>query len=729
MQQRIPGHAGRARALLAILLPLLLVAVLAAAFAGPAAATTTDYASTIKDGRAAAQAALQQSGADSLSLALVSGDRVVWQEAFGYADKATSTPPSADTMYGIGSVSKMLATVAAMQLVDAGKVDLDAPFTRYVPSFAMASPAFRQITVRMLLDHSSGLPGSTYTNWLTRTYYPGYLQQVLDALATEQLKTTPGYMSVYCNDGFTLIEALVAAVDGRSYAQYVQDEILAPLGMTHSAYPLTPFADGTYARLYAGDTARPLEVLNLLASGALYSTPTDLGRLATMLLQGGTFAGKRLLSSAAIAEMGTSQTAGSYDPVPDVALDYGLGWDTVVQPGLKAVGVTGWMKGGDSVDYHAGFIVAPRAKLAVAVLGVAPLDSSGLEALGERILLHALVDQKTIKRMPKPLPSTAPPVKAASSAQLDAMRGYWAGNGMVLRVGDAATGAQALDVSRLGAGGWSPFLAGLKLRTDGLFHADGSSSGLRTMTAGGRRYLVWDSVGGSGHYRTSMLLGQRLAAQAPLSPAWQARMDKVWFAVNELPDSAAYTVSGMAVLSLGEIPGLPGYVVQTFQQPVIPVSDTLGAMFLQIPGAGSRDLEDVVIEKRGGEDWLWWGATLYRPESGLSALSAGSGAVKIGAEGYGEWRSLASAGTVTIGAGGGATTWYLYDPDDVVLASGTTFPATAAAPEPGCYLLLFGPAGSSTTVTYTPAAGAAAGPAAADGAHPRIAPRDAARLR
>ena len=727
MQHLSSAHAGRARALLAPLLPLLVLAVLAAAFAGPAAAAT-DYAATIKDGRAAAQSVLEQSGADSLSLALVSGDRVVWQEAFGYADKATSTPPAADTMYGIGSVSKMLATVAVMRLVDAGKVDLDAPFTRYVPSFRMASPAYRQITVRMLLDHSSGLPGSTYTNWLTSTYYPGYLQQMMDALATEQLKTTPGYMSVYCNDGFTLLEALVAAVDGRSYAQYVQDEILTPLGMTHSAYPLTPFADGTYAKVYAGDKALPFEVLNLLASGGLYSTPTDLGRLATMLIQGGTFAGRRLLSAGAIAEMGVDQTTGTYDPVPDEALDYGLGWDTVTQPGLKAVGVTGWTKGGDSVDYHAGFIVAPRAKLAVAVVGVAPLDSSALEALGERLLLHALVDQKTIKRMPKPLPATAPPVKPASSAQLDAMRGYWAGNGMVLRVDDAATGAQALDVSRLAADGWSPFMAGLKLRTDGLFHADGTSAGLRSMTAGGRRYLVWDSVGGYGHYRTSMLFAQRLAAQAPLSPAWQARMSKAWLAVNELPDSAAYTVSGMAFLSLGEIPGLPGYVVQTLQQPVLPVSDTLGAMFLQMPGAGSRDLEDVVIEKHGDQDWLWWGATLYRPESDLPALSAGSDAVTIGAEGYAEWRSLASAGDVTI-ASGGATTWYLYDPDLAVLATGTTFPATATAAKAGCYLLLFGPPGSSTTVTLAPAAGAAAGPAAARDTQPRPLPREPVRLR
>jgi CubicO group peptidase (beta-lactamase class C family) len=121
----------------------------------------------------------------------------------------------------------------------------------------MLSPAYRQITVRMLLDHSSGFPGSEYRNIFTTELVPGYAQQTMEALASERLKTTPGYMSVYCNDGFTMIEMLVPAVTGKTFAQFVQDEVFTPLGMTHSAYPLEPFADGAYAKCYSGDTAHP----------------------------------------------------------------------------------------------------------------------------------------------------------------------------------------------------------------------------------------------------------------------------------------------------------------------------------------------------------------------------------------------------------------------------------------------------------------------------------------
>ena len=707
MKHHVAARARRA------LVALALVIVLLAVMAGTAAARATDYAATIKDGRAAAQALLEESGAASFSLAFVSGERLVWQETFGEADKATSTPPTAATMYGIGSVSKMLATVATMKLVDQGKVELDAPFTRYVPAFGMLSPAYRQITVRMMLNHSSGFPGSTYGDLVTDTYFPGYLQQVLDTLAMERLKTTPGYMSVYCNDGFTMIEALVLAVTGKSYAAFVQDEIFTPLGMDHSAYPLAPFADGSYAKAYRGDVARPREVLNMLASGGLYSTPSDMSRLARMLIGDGAFGGARLLSAASVAEMGADQTLLSFNPLPSNMLRYGLGWDSVTEPGLAAVGVRGWVKGGDSVDYHASFQVAPQAKLAFVATGVAPLSSTALETLGQRVLLHALVDQKTLRHVPKPLPTTTPPVKRASPAQLAAMEGYWGSFNTVLRLSVSADDPQALDSSQLTTDGWAPTASGLRLRSDGRFHADDSASGYSTMTAGGRRYLAVGFIGGYGHYRDAVLTMQKLAPETPLSAAWQSRLGKAWLAVNEQPDSAVYAEGGPVLLTLGDVSGLPGYVVSGpyEMQPLIPVDDTLGAMFLQIPGVGSRDLEEDLVEQHGSEEWIWRGSTLYRPQATMPALAAGPNTVTFGAEGYAEWRSLATAGTLTIAAGG-ATTWRLFDSEMTALGAGTTFPATVTAPQAGCYLLLFGPAGASTTVTVAPVAGAQAGPAA-----------------
>ena len=697
MRHRIVRHGERALATLAFVL------VLFAVTAGAAAAKTTTYAATIRDGRAAAQELLAQSGAASLSLALVSGDRIVWQEAFGYADVATKTAPGPDTMFGIGSVSKMLATVATMKLVDQGLVYLDQPVTRYVPTFRMLSPSYRQVTVRMLLDHSSGFPGSTYDNAQTDEFWPGYLPYVLELLSQSRLKTTPGLLSVYCNDGFTLLEQLILDVTGKTYAQYVHDEILAPLGMTHSAYPLTPFAAGTFARTYDGDTVLPRETLNVLASGAMYSTPTDMSRLATMLMNGGAYNGTRILSSTAVREMGQNQVAGSFQPVIQSETQYGLGWDTVTEPGLAAAGFKGWLKGGDAIGYHCAFTLVPKQKLAVTVVASGAAGSGSLEVLAQRILLHALVDTGALRRMPAQLPDTAPAKKTAASARLSAMEGIWAGNGMIFRVAANSRDPQALSVAVLQGNAWTSTTTGLHLRTDGRFHRKGSAASAYTVAAAGRRYLVNNDKAGWGHYTRDMLLAQKLAAARPLSAAWQARLGHAWVAASGVPDASTFQSSGAPWLTLGEIPGSPGWLTVSSSgydlQVVDPSrSDTTAEMFLQIPGFGSRDMWDLQVLGVDGEDRLQYGGTAYRPLDTVPVLASGANTVEYLSVSDAIWEKVSVAATVTITGG---TAWHLFGPQADYLGGGYTFPQTTHAPA-GAYLVLFGAAGTKATVTVVP---------------------------
>ena len=714
MKDRRFVRARRVIAALTVVAAVLLVGTGAAA-ARAAAPGSTDtaslcarsaspYAATIRDGRAAAKALLKETGAPSLSLALLSNGSVVWRQGFGYADKTAATPPSPTTMYGIGSVSKMLATVATMKLVDRGLISLDEPFAIYVPSFTMLSPDYREITVRMLLDHASGFPGSTFGSASTSQYWPGYLQHVMDTLAQSRLKHTPGLYSVYCNDGFTMVEALVPAVTGKSYAQFVQDEILTPLGMAHTAFPLTDFADGSYAKYYDGDVAQPREPLNVLAAGAVYSTPTDLGRLATMLTNGGVYHGARILSAASIAEMGQDQTLRTFDPAPTTDWRYGLGWDSISQAGLKAVGVKGWVKDGDTTDYGCCFVVAPKAGLSAIVTGVVPVSSYYCEALCERILLHALVDRGRLSHMPAQVPAAAPPARHATAAQLAAMQGYWAGWNTVWRVRVSTKHPQALTFSLLEPGlGWLTQWSGMRLRTDGRFHASGDPASLRTITAAGRRYLVERMLYGYGHYRDDYLFAQKLRPSGPLSTAWQSRVGRYWLAVNEQPDSDTYSYDGGPLLAVGDIPGFGGQVTVTTSNYGTQVVDTgesdlLGLMFLQIPISGSSEEDDAVIEDHSGEDWIRHSSTLYRPVDGVPALAEGPTTVDLGPEGYTEWRSLPAAASLTISAG---TAWYLYDGDMNVVDHGSTFPATTTAAD-GSYLALMGPANSSAVVTVVP---------------------------
>ncbi len=149
------------------------------------------FSTTIKEGRKAARSVMKQTKATSVSVALVSKGKRVWSQGFGRVNKA-GKKPSATTMYGVGSVSKTVTAIAVMQLVDAGKVSLDAPVVRYIPDFTMGSPQYRQITVRMLLNHSAGLPGTDYGDWLSDQPLPGYTNRVLAGLRTLDIEDDAG---------------------------------------------------------------------------------------------------------------------------------------------------------------------------------------------------------------------------------------------------------------------------------------------------------------------------------------------------------------------------------------------------------------------------------------------------------------------------------------------------------------------------------------------------------
>jgi hypothetical protein len=130
------------------------------------------YDAAIQEGQTAAQDLINQ-GASAVAIALVDDKRIIWSQRFGLADRDTGQMPTDSTMFGTGSVSKMFATIAVMKLVDRGVVDLDTPLVAYLPAFRMAAAGYENITVRMLLNHSSGFPGSDYRNAITRSPVPG----------------------------------------------------------------------------------------------------------------------------------------------------------------------------------------------------------------------------------------------------------------------------------------------------------------------------------------------------------------------------------------------------------------------------------------------------------------------------------------------------------------------------------------------------------------------------
>jgi len=627
---------------------------------GCSSSSNIGYNATIAEGRDAVTKIMEKTGASSVSLALIDGNRVVWAETFGYADKNTKTKPAKDTMYGICSLSKIVATIAVMKLVDEKRISLNAPVTTYLKSFSMLSPEYTQVTVKMLLNHSSGFPGAEYRNAVSLSPLTfSYSAQVMETLRTQRLKHPPGYLSVYCDDGFTVIEELIPAVTGKSYVQFVHDEIFTPLGMKHSLFPVNYFPEGSFAKIHEGGAPQPQMFINVFASGGLFSTPTDMGKIAMMLMGKGKLGNVRILSEASVAAMGVDQTLSNFNPVKSYSWSYGLGLDTVVQPGLRAVGVTGWHKTGDYEGLGSVITMAPDEGLAVVVAGASGSFSSGSATIiAERILLRALTEKGRIAAMPTPLALSPRPEKTATDELLNAACGYYANFNSFFRV---QRQADALTFSRydVSVNGWKDLMSGLKLRDDDRFSSDAApATSFSFITADGRRYIAMRSVKGYGHYQDDEMFAQQVASAGTMPASWNGRLGKTWLMTNENPEYSSKWES--PVMRLHAVDTLL-FINREGLQIVDPfLSDSRAGMMLLIPQENGGDLDDVVIETRDSEEWIRLGSYLYRPRTTVPSLRSGTVSIT---EGLAQWRMLdatnaAKTATITPAAAGGY--WRIY---------------------------------------------------------------------
>jgi CubicO group peptidase (beta-lactamase class C family) len=688
---------------------LLLVLALAVQSCSSDTSNPPSYAAAIQEAQDAAYEVARQGGT-SVGIALVSRDRVILASGFGAADLNASVPATENTMFPIGSVSKMFAAVAVMQLVDRGLVDLDKPVVQYLPSFRMADPRYQRITVKMLLNHTSGIPGTRYIGAETTIAVRGYAEAVVASLADQRLKADPGSMAVYCNDGFAVADQVVAAVTNMTYADWVKKEIFTPLGMTHSSFSLAPFADGSYAKAYRGGVPMPQEYVNVDAGGGIYSTAADMAAFVRMFLNRGSVGGVQVLSTKSVDRMAEDQTVGTFNPVPWKGMTYGLGWDSVAEAGLGQAGTKGWTKNGGTFFYGAQLLVAPDEGLAAVALGPAGGGYAPL-AITQRVLTRALVETGRLASFPKPLPPQAAAVASVPDGLLGSVAGIYASYDHVFQLRAEADGS--LTLLTLRADGFAPTYAGFRYRADGWFMADAAPLlSLSVVSGGANQYLAARSSFGDKSYLDTMAYAQRVTGRgAALSSAWSGRLGKQWLVVNEHPDALPFMVGEDPRFGLMTLPDLTGVLLAL---PALPpmnmgwqaqvldgsVSAQTASMMLLIPGLYGNDLNDLDVVVRGGEEWLRWGGAFHRPLETVQVLAAGtSSSVAIGPEGFAEWRSV-QRGTAPVSISiSGARAWRLYDATFQTLGSGGAAVQPVVADGQGlAYLMLFGEAGGNVTV-------------------------------
>jgi len=333
-----------------------------------AAVTGRDAASLFDEVDAYIEKEMRRLRIPGLALAVVEGDRIVHQRGFGRA-RPGGDPPTPQTPFVLGSTTKSITALAAMQLVEAGKIELDAPVQRYLPWFRVADPeASAQMTVRHLLNQTSGL------SMLAGMAVLGDLDDSRDAaerqaraLSTLKPNRPVGVACEYCNLNYNLLGLIIEAAGNQSYEDYIQHHVLGPLGMSHTcASQAAAKQDGLAVghRYWFGHPV-PIPDLPLargsLASGQLISTSEDMAHYLIAQLNGGRYGDMQILSSAGIDEL--HRAVAEQRVMGAVVATYGMGWFVEEIGRTKVV----W-HGGNVPDFSSYMALLPEQKKGVVLL-------------------------------------------------------------------------------------------------------------------------------------------------------------------------------------------------------------------------------------------------------------------------------------------------------------------------------------------------------------------------
>jgi CubicO group peptidase (beta-lactamase class C family) len=341
-----------------------------------------------------------------VSIVVVDDQQVVWSKGYGFADVANAVPAAPDTLYRVGSVSKLLTATEVMRRVDRGEIGLDRPLADQLPAFSIKSrfQGAKPMTVRSLLAHHSGLPFD-YLHGMWGTD-PVSLTQLQSALREESLVAPPQTQYKYSNLDYSMLGRLIESKSGEPFAAAIEHQLLRPLGMNRSAFERGSQPSMKHAKGYRKGKELPPTGLRDEPAGSLISSATDMARFIEFVLADGQAGGKPVMRVDALGAMFEPQ----FEGLPlDFGHRIGLGW---MLSGLDVPGAgpLGWHNGAYP-GYYTSVLVARRPKLGVAIL--ANGDEAGKFAT--RVALKALELALEAKQgepiVPKPAVAPVKPIE------------------------------------------------------------------------------------------------------------------------------------------------------------------------------------------------------------------------------------------------------------------------------------------------------------------------------
>ncbi len=340
-----------------------------------------------------ANAAVAEHRTAGVSVAVVKNGRTVLAKGYGFADLENDVPATPETVYRIGSVTKQFTSAAIMKLMEQGKLSLDDTLQKFLPNFPTQG---NHVTVRHLLTHTSGIKSYTSLGpkWARVMRLDLPPDSMVALFANEPFDFKPGDKWLYDNSGYFLLGMIIEKLSGKTYGQYLKDELFTPLGLKSTIYcdqaPLIKHRAQGYAPQPGGGfiNAEPLSMTQPYAAGSLCSTVNDLAAWTLALSSG------KVVSPASYKLMTTPGTLNDGKP-----LTYGFGLGIGTLGGHRQVSHNGGINGFISELHHypddslvtvvltnTGALTAvqlerliARRALGIKDLPAVPIDASALE--------------------------------------------------------------------------------------------------------------------------------------------------------------------------------------------------------------------------------------------------------------------------------------------------------------------------------------------------------------
>src|SRR5437764_7420642 len=317
---------------------------------------------------------IQQGHLPGFAIGLIRNGKLIYAKGFGVAKLGGNTPITSRSLFHMASVTKTFVATAVMQLVEKGKIDLDAPVSRYLPYFRLDDERYRAITIRQMLSHTSGIPDTVNYNWDKPEYDAGALERFVRSIADQKLVFAPGEKFAYSNTAYEILGDVIAKVSGESFEDYVQHNILTPVGMKDSTLLVREANPQLLTSPHVMENNKVV-VSKVFPynrahspSSTLYSSIEDMSRWAIANLNRGELDAKRILKRETVDSM--------WRPVADaLGMKEGISWFTTEKQGHRFV-----LHSGGDVGFESLVMLAPDDAVAVvAMSNFASSDSNYIE--------------------------------------------------------------------------------------------------------------------------------------------------------------------------------------------------------------------------------------------------------------------------------------------------------------------------------------------------------------